>query len=102
MCPGVVGAEPALRVADRIARAVNRPVRLAGITLELQVSIGVAYAGRRVISADALVGRADAAMYASKRKGRGRPVAYSSALRRSPLEIKAQRGSGDAFVAALH
>lgn len=87
VCPGVVGAEPALRVADRIASVVNRPVRLAGVTLELQVSIGVAHAGRRVIGADALVGRADAAMYASKRRGHGRPVAYSSALRRSiPIE----------------
>jgi diguanylate cyclase (GGDEF)-like protein/PAS domain S-box-containing protein len=83
VCPGVAGAEPALRVADRIAGAVNRPVRLAGITLELQVSIGVAHAGRRAISADALVGRADAAMYVSKRRGHGRPVAFSSALVRT-------------------
>lgn len=92
VCPGVAGAEPALRVADRIASAVNRPVPLAAVTLELQVSIGVAHAGRRVLSADALVGRADVAMYASKRRGHGCPVAYSSALLRStPVEIKAGR-----------
>jgi diguanylate cyclase (GGDEF)-like protein len=93
VCPGIAGAEPALRVADRIAAAVNRPVQLAGVTLELQVSIGVAHAGRRVISADALVGRADSAMYASKRRGHGRPVAYSASLRPSiPAAHKSARG----------
>ena len=82
VCPGIAGAEPALSVADRIARAVNRPARLSAATLDLQVSIGVAHSGRRAISADALVARADTAMYASKRRGLGRPVAYTSALRR--------------------
>ena len=82
VCPGLRGAEPAKRVAERIARAVNRPVRLAGATLGLQASIGVAVAGRRAIGADALVRRADAAMYASKRGGEGRPIVYSSALAR--------------------
>ncbi len=85
VCPGVAGAEPALAVAHRIATAVNRPVRLAGMSMNLQASIGVAHSGRRVISADALVGRADAAMYASKRGGHGRPVAYSASLVRPSL-----------------
>ncbi len=102
VCPGIAGAEPALRVADRIAGAVNRPVCLVGVNLAVQVSVGVAHAGRRPISADTLVQRADTAMYASKRRGRGRPVAYSSALRRSPLEIKAPRRPEDVSVAASH
>jgi diguanylate cyclase (GGDEF)-like protein/PAS domain S-box-containing protein len=102
VCPGVVGAEPARRVADRIASAVNKPVTLAGVTREIQVSIGVAHAGRRVISADALVGRADAAMYASKRRGRGRPVAYSSALKRSaPIATRSLRRPEDVSARAL-
>ena len=93
VCPGVAGAGPARRVAERIAGAVNRPVCLAGATLDLQVSVGVAYAGRRAIGADALVRRADTAMYASKRRGQGRPVAYSPALLRSiPVDLKGGRG----------
>jgi len=44
-----------------------------GVTSDLQVSIGVACAGRPSIGADALVRRADAAMYASKRRGRRAP-----------------------------
>jgi diguanylate cyclase (GGDEF)-like protein/PAS domain S-box-containing protein len=101
VCPGVVGDEPALRVADRIARAVNRPACLAGVTLDLQVSIGVAHAGRRAIGADALVRRADTAMYASKRRGLGRPVAYSSALLRSaPIDVNGGRRPEKVSVAA--
>jgi diguanylate cyclase (GGDEF)-like protein len=91
VCPGIVGAEPALSVADRIATAVNRPARLSAATLDLQVSIGVAHSGRRAISADRLVARADTAMYASKRRGDGRPVAYTSALRRSHVGVEPTR-----------
>jgi len=39
--------------------------------------------GRRPITADALVARADAAMYESKRQGLGRPVVYSADLART-------------------
>ncbi len=81
VCPGVAGREPALRVGERIARAVNQPVRLVGGTIELRASIGVACSGRRRIGADTLVRRADAAMYASKRGGAGQPVFYTRELR---------------------
>jgi len=79
VCSGVGGAAPALAVAERIAHALRQPVRLAGATLELRASVGVAYTRRRV-RADVLVQRADAAMYASKRRAEGRPVVYSAAL----------------------
>lgn len=81
VCPNVTGREPALRVGERIARAVNQPVRLEGGTIELRASIGVAWSGRRRIGADTLVRRADAAMYASKRDGAGQPVFYTRDLR---------------------
>ena len=80
VCSGIHGVAPARRVAERISRALCRPVHLAGTTLDLQASLGVAYSGRRPITADALVARADAAMYESKRQGLGRPVVYSAGL----------------------
>jgi diguanylate cyclase (GGDEF)-like protein len=83
VCPGLAGADPAMRVAERLARALNQPVRLATTTLDLQASLGVASGARGIVRADALVRRADAAMYASKRDGRGRPTVYSSALMHS-------------------
>jgi diguanylate cyclase (GGDEF)-like protein/PAS domain S-box-containing protein len=82
VCPAVGGPQPALAVAERIAHALRQPVRLAGATLELRASVGVAYTRRR-LRADLLVQHADAAMYYSKRSGEGRPVAYSAAVARA-------------------
>jgi diguanylate cyclase (GGDEF)-like protein/PAS domain S-box-containing protein len=73
VCPQVGGPSRALAVAERIADGLRAPVQLDGITLALRASLGVAYTRRRV-PADRLVRRADAAMYASKRAGTGRPV----------------------------
>ncbi|MGC8633402.1 MAG: diguanylate cyclase domain-containing protein [Candidatus Limnocylindrales bacterium] len=73
VCPQVGGPARALAVAERIAEGLRAPVRLDGITLTLRASLGVAYT-RRPVPADRLVRRADAAMYASKRAGAGRPV----------------------------
>jgi diguanylate cyclase (GGDEF)-like protein len=83
VCSGIRGVAPARRVAERISRAFCRPVHLAGTTLEMQASLGVAFSGHRPITADALVARADAAMYESKRQGLGRPVVYSADLART-------------------
>jgi diguanylate cyclase (GGDEF)-like protein/PAS domain S-box-containing protein len=83
VCSGIRGVGPAQRVAERISRALCRSVHLAGTTLDLQASLGVAYSGRRPITADALVARADAAMYESKRQGLGRPFDYSADLART-------------------
>jgi diguanylate cyclase (GGDEF)-like protein/PAS domain S-box-containing protein len=79
VCPSMGGPKPALDVAERIAHALRQPIRLAGATLELRASVGVAYT-RRPVRADLLVQHADAAMYCSKRHGEGRPVMYSHAI----------------------
>jgi diguanylate cyclase (GGDEF)-like protein/PAS domain S-box-containing protein len=79
VCPGVGAPAPALAVAERVAQALRQPVRLAGATLQLRASVGVAYTRRRV-RADLLVQRADAAMYVSKHCGEGRPVMYSPGM----------------------
>jgi len=61
-------------VARKIVSNVVRPLEVAGRTLTLTTSIGVAFR-REVTSADAataeaLIGRADAALYAAKNAGR--------------------------------
>ena len=84
VCPGAGGKASAGLIGERIAHVVNQPVRLAGATVDLRVSVGVAVRGRRVIGADALVRRADAAMYASKRAGEGRPVVYAAGMATDP------------------
>ena len=82
VCSGVQGVSGARRVAERISRALRRPVRLAGSTVDLRASLGVAVARGRVTSADALVAEADAAMYESKRLGLGRPVVFGRSTSR--------------------
>ena len=67
----------ALRVADRARRTVAKvPVVVAGMSVSVTVSIGVAerLEGEQ---RDALIGRADAAMYTAKRLGRNRTEAAS-------------------------
>ena len=82
VCPRVGGAAPALAVAERIAEALRQPVRLAGTSVPVRASVGVAYAGGRT-RADLLVRQADSAMYLSKRQAEGRPVVWSAAVRRA-------------------
>ncbi len=73
VCTGIVSVDVARRVAGRVAKALHHPATIAGTSLTLQASIGVAFS-RRECTADELVARADAAMYESKRIGRGRAV----------------------------
>ena len=58
-------------MAERLA--LRERAALAVGSVWPQVSIGVAWSERDRIAANALVAKADAAMYQSKRKGEGRP-----------------------------
>jgi len=71
---GVHGAEEPQIVARKIVANVTRPIEVEGRPLALTTSIGIAF--RREIlagdaaTAEALIGRADAALYAAKKAGR--------------------------------
>jgi diguanylate cyclase (GGDEF)-like protein/PAS domain S-box-containing protein len=71
---GLPEPEVALGVAQRICDSLRSPLRLSTGEVELRASIGVAFAGEEMISADELVKRADQAMYRSKERREGRPV----------------------------
>ena len=73
MCPQVGGADGAMSLAERLAQSLREPAALAAGSVWPQVSIGVAWSEGDAIPANALVAKADAAMYQSKRKGEGRP-----------------------------
>ncbi len=57
-------------LAGRIVTTLADPIRVAGTTLAMGASVGVAFT-RPEESADALFARADAALYAAKASGRG-------------------------------
>jgi hypothetical protein len=68
-----------LSIAERVREELHQQVELTAGTVSLGASIGCACAEPR-ISSDRLVAWADAAMYESKRDGRGRPVLYQPGI----------------------
>ena len=58
------------RLADRLVRVIAEPMDVNGQTLEVGCSIGVTRSRAADATVDAVVGRADAALYNAKRNGR--------------------------------
>jgi diguanylate cyclase (GGDEF)-like protein/PAS domain S-box-containing protein len=67
VCPTMPSLAAARRLGTRIAAAVQQPVEIGDVLLEPSCSVGVAFTRDPAEDVDALVARADAAMYASKR-----------------------------------
>jgi diguanylate cyclase (GGDEF)-like protein/PAS domain S-box-containing protein len=76
---GVSSERHALIVADRIVEAASRPVLLDGTEVYVRASVGVALSEPDV-DVDALLRRADVAMYEAKRAGKGRHALYSPSM----------------------
>ncbi len=70
---GVQDLDAATGVAEKIRLAVREPLRVDGQAIVSTVSIGVAMAGTHD-DVDALVARADRAMYEAKQAGRDQVV----------------------------
>ncbi len=89
LCPGAQ-EEQAHRIAARLQRALRRPIAVAGRTVAINASIGIAVIdGGRVTGASpadalpdagTLLGYADTAMYAAKADGPGHARAFSPVL----------------------
>jgi diguanylate cyclase (GGDEF)-like protein/PAS domain S-box-containing protein len=79
------------RVAEQIQRALTTPIPLDGHDLVTSASIGIVLARDDAFDALSLLRRADQAMYAAKKQGRGRqvlfePSAHSNSSLRLTLE----------------
>ncbi len=83
---GARSAASAERVADRVIEAVRRPFQIAGKTVLVGASIGIAYGDDGVEGADELLRNADLAMYQAKRDGRGRRATFVPAMLTAVLE----------------
>jgi diguanylate cyclase (GGDEF)-like protein len=76
----------ALAVAERLRTAIALPCEIAGVSLEVQGSIGIAIAPEHGTTREELLRRADIAMYAAKRGGA--PQVFSPGLDdNSPLRL---------------
>ena len=77
----MTGIEPVLVVVDRLHKNLSRPLLVEGHEVEVSVSMGVAFGLARDETAEALVDRADTAMYKAKAAGRNRFELYDDELR---------------------
>jgi diguanylate cyclase (GGDEF)-like protein/PAS domain S-box-containing protein len=82
ICEELGEAADAMGLAERVRRAVERPVAIDGREIEATVSIGVARSGPGC-TVDSMLRDADAAMYRAKRRGRARVEMFDDALRGS-------------------
>ncbi len=74
VCPGVSNADEGLAVAERIAISLHCRMPVTDGHVMLRASVGFAWTSAIDESPDALVARADAAMYKSKLDGTGSVV----------------------------
>ncbi|MCP5026596.1 MAG: EAL domain-containing protein [Actinomycetia bacterium] len=85
LCPGVVSADEAITIAERIIDAVGPAFRVAGREVHATLSIGVALLNPGD-SAEDLLAAADTAAYEAKAKGRNRAELFDTALRQRAHE----------------
>jgi diguanylate cyclase (GGDEF)-like protein/PAS domain S-box-containing protein len=93
LCEDVEGRPEAAAIAERICRCLVRPFDCEGKTIHVRTSIGIAMADGPLVTADALLRDADAAMYQVKAVGGVsggyrffEPAAHQRALHRINLE----------------
>lgn len=75
---GVASAEKITPLTERILHELSQPIALADGTVAVDSSIGVAISDESGEEAEALLRRADEAMYEAKRAGKGRCAFYGS------------------------
>jgi diguanylate cyclase (GGDEF)-like protein/PAS domain S-box-containing protein len=75
--PGLQAEAEAMLLATRLNEVLARPYRLQGYTLRAGASIGTAMAPQHGTTVEALLSRADIALYRAKAAGRGRAVLFN-------------------------
>ncbi|HEX4467000.1 MAG TPA: diguanylate cyclase [Solirubrobacteraceae bacterium] len=94
----IPGADMAMRVAKRISEKLCGTFELAGHTIELRASIGVACCSGAAMTSEELVRRADEAMYLSKDEGQCAPILAGrttrAAARQAPRKKRSPATAG--------
>jgi diguanylate cyclase len=74
------GREEATAVAQRLNEALRAPLTIRGVDIHVTASIGVAMYPTDDSTPDGLLGRADAAMYCAKQRGRNNVQCFASGM----------------------
>ncbi|MGX9963563.1 putative bifunctional diguanylate cyclase/phosphodiesterase [Roseomonas sp. F4] len=75
--PGLRSEAEATVFADRLKQVLAQPYRLLGYTLRSGASIGIAVAPQHGTTVEAMLSRADIALYRAKAAGRGQAVLFA-------------------------
>lgn len=79
--------EAAATVAGRVSACLDTSIAVDGVLLNVDVSMGIAFCPRDGEKADALLRRADLAMYAAKRRNSGFALYDKSVPHRTPEQL---------------
>lgn len=81
LCPGVVGTDLAVSIAERMIAGLDEPIELEGRSFRAAASVGVVVTTGSA-TAETLLRDADVAMYQAKNSGRGRLAVFDEEARR--------------------
>jgi diguanylate cyclase (GGDEF)-like protein len=87
LLPSVRTADTAREVASRLRAALAEPIRLEGISLEIEASVGIARYPRDATTVDGLMQCADVAMYLAKERHSGVEAYVAHPDRHSPARL---------------
>jgi diguanylate cyclase (GGDEF)-like protein len=85
--PELPSDEIAMRIADRLIEELETPVSVEGLALDVSGSIGIALFPTQAHDAEALLRRADVAMYAAKENGGGYELYDDDMDRHNPARL---------------
>jgi diguanylate cyclase (GGDEF)-like protein/PAS domain S-box-containing protein len=77
ICPGVANSSKAIEIGERLAATLHAAIDIGAGIVDLRASIGVAWTCER-LDPDALIARADIAMYESKRGGSSKVTLFDA------------------------
>ncbi|HET6998248.1 MAG TPA: EAL domain-containing protein [Solirubrobacterales bacterium] len=86
LCEDLESETDAVTVAERIAAAFAKPLKIEGRVHHVSVSVGVVFAAAEEASASGILRDADAAMYRAKDAGKGRFALFDECMRERLLE----------------
>jgi diguanylate cyclase (GGDEF)-like protein/PAS domain S-box-containing protein len=78
----VLGPNEPIQTGERMLTALSEPFEIAGETMPIAISIGIALSDNEARGVDELLRRADLAMYAAKRNGKRRIELYDARFER--------------------
>jgi diguanylate cyclase (GGDEF)-like protein/PAS domain S-box-containing protein len=81
LCEGLSGERESVVVADRICAAMSAPLAWDDGEVVMSISAGIALATSALISPEAVLRDADAAMYRAKSDGRARSAVFAETMR---------------------